>query len=86
MEREFYKRHFKIMWDTSSFKIDHIEAMKEFLEKGAGYYAYCEPHSLQSYPRFGQYLFKNFETIYSDPEKIFIFKLKPSKETAKLVP
>ena len=77
MEREFYKRHYKVALDTSSFKVDHVEAIKEHIEKGAEYYATCDLHSLQRYPAFGSYLFKNFERVYSDPKKLFIFKIKP---------
>ena len=75
MERELYKQHYKLFFDTTSFKIDHIEAMKDFLEEGAEYYANCELHTLQKYSKFNQYLLDNFETVYSDPENLFIFKL-----------
>ncbi|KMP12135.1 hypothetical protein UR09_01785 [Candidatus Nitromaritima sp. SCGC AAA799-A02] len=75
MEREYHKKHFKIAHDTSSFTTDHIEAMQEFKKLGAGYYANCDPGSLQRYPRFSSYMFKNFKTVYSDPQKLFIFKL-----------
>jgi 4-amino-4-deoxy-L-arabinose transferase-like glycosyltransferase len=76
MERDLYKKHYKLFFDTTSFETDHIEAMQDFLEEGAEYYANCEPDTLQKYSKFRQYLIENFETVYSDPEKLFIFKLK----------
>jgi 4-amino-4-deoxy-L-arabinose transferase-like glycosyltransferase len=76
MERELYKKHYKLFFDTTSFETDHIEAMQDFLEEGVEYYANCEPHTLQKYSNFKQYLIENFEAVYSNPDKLFIFKLK----------
>ena len=81
IEREHYKRFYKIAQDVSSFNTNPVEAMKKYIASGAEYYANCNPERLNRYPRFSEYLVNSFETVYSDPEKLLIFKLKSGKKS-----